>query len=212
MNTLHAISTLCWSDRGTIEFIKELLSQDLVVAGSSDTVPGLLAQGSERGINALNEIKCRAHKPYLILIASSQNLSYFIQGDLSDPVQRLVVACWPGPLTLIFKAKEGLSPHLVSPQGTVAIRVPNHAGLRELLGHFTALFSTSANLSGHFVPATVKELDPSLINKVACLVDDREPCGENVASTILDCSGPVLRLVREGAYPRAELERMVGRL
>lgn len=53
---------------------------------------------------------------------------------------------WPGPLALlIFKAKADLPSYLKGADGTIALRIPAHAGLQQLLVDCEGLFSTSAN-------------------------------------------------------------------
>src|SRR5581483_12056785 len=139
---------LLWSKGSDRQLIVNQLQDGNVVLGTSDTVLGLLADTTARGTSLINEIKGRDRKPYIILIESKEKASYFVeQSDLTH-YQKLLDSCWPGPLTLIFRAKANLPDYIKGINGTVALRVPKHEGLLAILGQFNGLFSTSANLSG----------------------------------------------------------------
>lgn len=205
---------LWWDDPLTISRLETALKKGEVIAGTSDTVLGFLADTTNQGFLALNAIKGRQDKPYLILIASSDKLTSFIQGPLSPEVKKLISACWPGPLTLVLPATllrlSGQSARQAPAGKTVALRVPNHPGLLKLLPHFEGLYSTSANLSGNPVPATLDGLDASIREKVAYLVGDTKAPEALLPSTIIDCTGDKLKVLREGAYAIAELEKIIG--
>jgi L-threonylcarbamoyladenylate synthase len=199
---------LFWQDESTIARLSKALKDGDVVAGTSDTVLGLLADTTQEGFLALNAIKGRHDKPYLVLIASVDKVNHFAQFPLSPDVQKLMAACWPGPLTLVLPAKKELAPWL-APSGTIALRVPQHAGLLELLPHFEGLYSTSANLAGKPVPKTLNELDALIRENVAYVVDDKEGKNTVVPSTIIDCTRPQLKIIREGTYSIADLKKII---
>ncbi|MFI5332663.1 MAG: L-threonylcarbamoyladenylate synthase [Candidatus Babeliales bacterium] len=200
---------LWWQDPATVSRMVKALQQGQVVVGTSDTVVGLLADATQEGFQALNQIKGRVDKPYVVLIASSDKLTHFVQTPLTSQVQKLIASCWPGPLTLVLPTKTGIGQFL-APSGSIALRVPKHEGLLALLPHFEGVYSTSANLSGHPVPATLDELDPGIREKVAYVVGDKNEVSTVVPSTIIDCTGEQLKVIREGAYSIAELEKMVS--
>lgn len=200
-----------WDDVSLLDYIIPLLKIDQIIVTSTDTVPGLLAQVSQKTFDKLNQIKNRADKPYLFLIKSSQETYRFARMNPKLQVEKLMDACWPGPLTLIFTARSDAPTYIKGPQGTVAMRVPNHEGLQKILQHVDALFSTSANISGQPVPAAMNELDAEIVDHVACLIDDAgQKKIQSQPSTILDCTGDTIRVVREGAYPIASLEKIYG--
>ena len=202
---------LSWHNITDQEQITELLKNDIVVAGSSDTILGLLANTTTQGHAELNRIKERAEKSYIVLIADKTKLDRFVLQPASTAVQKLMTHCWPGPLTLILKADEALPDYLKAHDGTIALRVPKHAGLLSVLKKFDGLFSTSANKYGKPVALTAEELDPSIASQVTCVVVDENKTKNLITpSTIIDCSGENLRVVREGAYLIEELELVCG--
>jgi L-threonylcarbamoyladenylate synthase len=200
---------LSWSDPETITYIATQLHSGKIVLAEGDTVLGLLSDVSVQGVAQLNSIKKRFEKPYLVLAGTVQKVFAFIEIEPSRffQIEKFINNCWPGPVTLIFKAKKGGFEPAQSPQGTIAIRVPQHAGLLQLLSHFQALFSTSANISGQPVPHTLEDVDSSIIDAVACVVmnDFQEQNSSMVPSTIIDCTGEKPVVVRQGAFDARQL-------
>jgi L-threonylcarbamoyladenylate synthase len=97
-----------------------------------------------------------------------------------------------------------------SAQKTVALRMPDHQELRDVARDFDGLFSTSANLAGQPLPETLADVSPLILAEIQLIVIDDEREVSEVSSTILDCTGAVPKIVREGAYERAELEQILG--
>lgn len=202
-----------WADPAERLQVVNLLRGKNILIATSDTVLGLLAPLTESSVSLLNEIKGRQNKPYIILIENKSKLSLFVDPQDISLVECLVTHCWPGPLTLIFKACAGLPAWLQGADGTIAVRVPNHAGLLSTLAHFDGLFSTSANLSGQPVPTTIEQVDVSIVSRITGIVLESEGEPESstlLPSTILDCTGSEPRMVREGAFSRVQLEALCG--
>ncbi|MGB8367220.1 MAG: L-threonylcarbamoyladenylate synthase [Candidatus Babeliales bacterium] len=191
-----------WTDKKILPYLIKMLQFENVILGDTDTVLGLFSPVSQKGFNKLNIIKKREDKPYLILIASKIQLNYFVDiKNLLPSVKKLIDNCWPGPVTLIFNAKQTILNFIKSKQGTIALRVPDHAGLQQLLPHFTGLFSTSANISSEPIPQKIAEVNGQIIKQVPCAVlNKKEKLNKSVPSTIIDCSGEKIVVVRAGAY------------
>lgn len=201
---------LPWSKPASRAHLGNILKDGKIAISTSDTVLGFLAPLSQMGFNKLDYLKKRSNKPYLILMGSKDKLSFFTDQQLSPGLQRLVDSCWPGPVTLIFKAKASLPLYMVGSDGTIAIRVPRHEGLLEILKDFEGLFSTSANLNGMPVPETIDQIDQVIQDAVECIVVEEGDEGRNVPSTILDCTQDVIKVVRDGAFDVKVLEGIVG--
>ena len=208
-----------WSQQKDQEEIKKKLLHNAVALTTTDTVFGLLAPITESGFFNLNDIKgARENKPYLVLIGAPEKLNIFIQTEkLSAAMLNVIAHCWPGPLTIIFRAHQSLPFYLKSSQGTIAIRCPRHDGLLNLLTHFDGLFSTSANKSGCPILQHINDLAKPLIKKISHIVVD-EPYGAGgfQPSTIIDFSlamdnsiSPV-RVLRNGAYAIKDIEKYYG--
>lgn len=198
---------LSWSDQNVTEQLCVYLERDQVVVGSSDTVLGLLANVTETAFIELNQLKARSEKPYIILISDIDKLSHFIDQQLSPDVLNLLNFCWPGPLTMIFQAKNSLASFMTSSDCKIALRVPQHDELRNLLVHFKGLFSTSANLTGQPVPNLIENVDGQILAAVAGIVLGQDR-GSTLPSTILDCSSGRIKVIRAGAYSIDSLQRL----
>ncbi len=196
------IERLFWDDNFSIERLAAVLRDGGIAIGSSDTVFGLISNLKCSGKNTLDSIKKRFDKPYLILIPRGAKLEKFVDPAGLMRIESLAKKCWPGPVTLICKAHPDLPAFMQGPDGTIALRMPDHEGLQKLLTHFEGLFSTSANISGQPVPGAVEEVDPAILGRCTALVLD-SPAGTQVSrvpSTILDCSGDEIKVVRQGAF------------
>lgn len=198
-----------WQDEQTISSLEKSLKADQCSITSTDTILGLIAPLTEHGFEKLNAIKGgRQNKPYLILISSPQKLESFVETSLlSIKISDLIERCWPGPVTFIFKARPDWPRHLVSEQGTIALRCPKHPGLLRLLESFDGLFSTSANKSGQEPPQTLDQIDLSILEQINMIIMDKDRIpGQNLPSTILDVSdGKTINVVRQGAYPVSDI-------
>jgi L-threonylcarbamoyladenylate synthase len=202
--------TLSWQRLDDIKKVALLLLEGYLVVGSTDTVPGLFAAVTPAGVEALNDIKMRTHKPYLLLVQSYEKSLDYIQRPISIQAENIMRRCWPGPVTLILPIKkEGALYAGVSGDG-VALRVPKHEGLQKLLEMTGPLFSTSANISGNATATSVEQLDPFIADRVAALIDGSAQENKHEPSTMLDCMQPQIRVVRVGAYPIAQLQEIAG--
>lgn len=199
-----------WSDVHTTEKLKEALHRDEIVLASGDTVLGLWGNVTEQAFQNMNQIKQRFDQPYLITIGSIDRLPKFIDQTLNEKLQTLIQTCWPGPVTLVFKARKDLPEWMVSATGTIALRIPDHDGLLDLMQHFDGLFSTSANISGQPVTNCIDQIDSAIISQVAIICGDRDQqCYSKSPSTILNCSSGDIQVLRSGAFSLEKLQDLL---
>lgn len=191
--------TFYWDKLRDIQKMQAVLNQDKVIIASGDTVLGLLGCLSEKVYQNINMIKQRSNKPCLVVIKSAKMLSRFIDQELTLELKQLVKEVWPGPVTLIFKARADLPAFMKSLDGTIALRVPDHSGLLELLNGFDGLFSTSANIHTKAIPETIEDVDKKILLSVAGQCYDAGVSSYPVTpSTILDCSSGKVNVLRAG--------------
>ena len=178
---------------------KEALSAGGVIVYPTDTFYGLGADpGNSTAVKKLFAIKSRqSDQPILLLIADASDVSDWA-AEVTPQARALMQKFWPGPLTLIFKARADVLPDLTAGSGTIGLRVPGNAMTRNLLkylGH--ALTGTSANISGKPSPRTAEEA-----SGISGLVDLVLDGGESPAakpSTIVDVRTGKPQVIREGA-------------
>lgn len=202
-----------WNDHNSLQKLCKSLKKDEVSITSTDTTLGLLANTTRKGFSALNNIKGRQEKPYLILVWPQSKIEHFVdKKEFDSHLKNFIGKCWPGPVTIICKAKQGLPAHLVSKSGKIAFRCPKHKGLQEVLSHFTGLFSTSANKANQKTANNIKTIDPDIVRNVRyIIVDTINFLYKTLPSSIIDVSDrKAVRVVREGSFPISELEQFYG--
>jgi len=176
-----------------------------LVAFPTDTFYGLGADPrSSAAVSRLFLSKQRPGDRPIPLVAGSIEQVRASVGTLTPLAERLALACWPGPLTLIIPASAALCREVHLGTGKVAVRVPDHAVARALalaVGH--AVTSTSANVSGGGAPATAGEVEMMLGDGLYGLdvLIDAGPLKGGLPSTIVDVTGAAPELVRAGAVP-----------
>jgi L-threonylcarbamoyladenylate synthase len=197
--------------------VVEHLDRGGLLAYPTETVYGLGSAPSPGALAALAALKGRApDKPFLLLV-SSRAMAEQWGLVLSPSARALSDAFWPGPLTLVLSGGEGRLPdQLRGREGGIAVRHTSHAGIARLISALgRPLTSTSANRPG-LPPAPgpdrIGEMFRAEITRGELLVLDGGVLGNVPPSTLVDCTGAVPRLVREGAIPRAELRRAAGSL
>ena len=171
-----------------------------VVAFPTDTLYGLAADpGSAEAVDRVLALKGRAAAQTVALVAA--DLAQVERISVLTMMARHAAAqFWPGPLTIMVRAKPGLAPATIGPDGLVGVRVPDHdvaLALARACGH--ALTATSANRSGHQATADPDEVAAALPDLDLLVDAGKAPGGP--PSTLVDLSGDVPRLVRAGAIP-----------
>src|SRR5205814_6860951 len=120
--------------------------------------------------------------------------------------ERLIDEFWPGPLTLAFAARAGVSAVLTGGSGTIAARISSHPIARALVERLgKPLTSPSANPAGATPPLGV-EVARAYFGAVIDAYLDGGALPGGLASTVVDCSTESPRLVREGRIPIAAIE------
>jgi L-threonylcarbamoyladenylate synthase len=183
-----------------------------LIAFRTDTFYGLGADPfNPPAIRQIVDLKGREGKPILLLISDLDEAERFVT-DQTDQFKLLAETLWPGPLTIVSTATPGLSVDLTAGTGTIGVRLPDNESLRELLRLCGgALTATSANVSGA-PPASSAEEVANYFQSGLDLILDSGKTTAKVASTVVDISGAVPRLIREGAVSRARLEETLGRI
>ena len=184
-----------------------IIARGGVVAFRTDTLYGLGADPfNQQAVLAIRKLKGREEgKPILVLIANRDDVDRFV-AERSTLFDRVCERYWPGPLTLIGKARPELPEELTAGTGTVGIRLPADTDVRNLLRACGgALTATSANISGQSAARTAQEVESHFPTGIDLIIDGGEVTITQ-PSTVLDLSGEEPRLIREGGITRTELE------
>lgn len=153
-------------------------------------------------------------RPYILLAATTE-MAFSLWSEVPLVGQMLGWSEWPGPLTLVGRARDGLPAGVlgsVQVPGvdtmesvpTVSVRVPGDPALRQLISRLgEPILSTSANLAGAPTPVAFADLD--LDGLAPDLVLQTERCPGGIPSTLLTIVEDPPRVLRQGAW-RPKLE------
>ncbi len=184
-------------------------SGNLVVL-PTDTVYGIGADAfNAAAVRALLAAKGRGpDMPVPVLVGSWTTIEGLVMAV--PPVARtLVEAFWPGGLSLVVEHAPSLQWDLGDAKGTVMVRMPLHPVAIDLLRLVGPMAVSSANRSGQPPATTVADAQAQLGEQVSVYLDGG-PSPIGVASTVVDITGDVPRVLRVGAVPLDRLREVVG--
>lgn len=183
----------------------EVLRSGGLVAFPTDTVYGVGALAFDgRAVESIYAAKDRpVEKAIPVLIGDPEDLEK-VGLDIPPSARRLASRFWPGPLTILVPKRTEL-PEAVSATSTVGVRVPDHEVARTLLCAAGPMAVTSANISGAQSPTMAHEVQEQLGGRIALILDGG-PTPGGIPSTLVDCTTPELRVLREGPISVEELQ------
>ena len=185
----------------------EILRAGGFCAVPTETVYGLCVNGLDpNAVAALYELKGRPEiKPLSLMVAGASDMEKYAV-DIPPQAYTLARAFWPGPLTIVLKAKD-IIPSVVRAGGeTVGLRCPDHPMTLELLRRAgLPLAGPSANPSGLPSPKTAEEVLSYFDGRIDALLDGG-PCGVGRESTIIDLTRTPYRILRRGALPEEAID------
>ncbi len=180
-----------------------------IIAYPTDTVYGLgVCSDSQEAILKVYEVKQRPLDIPLPLLLADISWIERVACYIPQIAYPLINSLMPGALTLVMKKADSVSDIISGGKDSIALRVPNHPVTLALIhGIGNPLIGTSANLSGKPSAITANEVTKLLGDKIDYVLDaGRCPGGKE--STILDITGEIPVLLREGAIPRTEIEKV----
>jgi L-threonylcarbamoyladenylate synthase len=184
----------------------QALQEGQVIVYPTDTVYGLgCRMDDERAVRRVYRIKNRPlTDPLPLLLAEPEQVDECAR-EVPELARRLITRWWPGPLTVVLRRSPRVPLVVTGGTDTVALRVPNHPVPRALVRAVgVPLVGTSANSHGMPAPVTAQLAVFDVGDQVDLVLDGgRTPLGRE--STIVDLTGPLPRVIREGAIPAAEL-------
>lgn len=193
-----------------IDEIVEMIKSGCLVAFATDTVYGLAADiKNKESVEKMKKVKGRTDsKPFPIMVSNVDQIKEI--AIVNDREKKLIEAFMPGALTIVFKKKSNLDEYVTNGFGTVAVRMPDDKfvlALIERIGH--PLLVTSANISDEPSCLNFKEVIEQLGGLIEGVVVGAS--GGNVASTIVDCSGKKIEILRKGEITLDNIKEVIWR-
>lgn len=205
MAIIHLDSEL--PDPKMVEQVVDDLLNGEVIAYPTDTLMGLGCDATNpKAVARLCEIKGRAEgEPLPIIIHSRRMLTHLIQ-EPPHGAEALLNRHWPGGLTVVFRRRPAVL-KAIPPAETLGLRIPDCIiALALARGLARPMVATSANRANQPPLTTAEEIDSEFGAQLAVVIhSDATPSGK--PSTVVDLSGEVPKVLREGAIPSQQVLR-----
>lgn len=145
-------------------------------------------------------------KPLPLVLGHLDQLAA-VTAAVDDTVLRLAELFWPGPLSVLVRARADMPPHVSDRRGLCSVRVTPHPLAGRLCRESgVPLIATSANISGRPATADPTKLDPELTDNIdGVLADEPWPAGGDPSTVVGVEDGGRLRVYRVGAVPEEAL-------
>jgi L-threonylcarbamoyladenylate synthase len=185
------------------------LGQGQPVGIPTDTIYGLAVDPFRAGAtDRIFAAKRRPREVSLPVLVSGVDQALSLSTAVPALALELMARYWPGPLTIVIPAKAGLGADLGDDDLTVGVRSPDHPVPLALCAAVGPLATTSANRHGEPPMTTATEVASAFGDAVPVVLDGGVCSGS--PSTVVDCTGQELKLLREGRIPWAELLAAAG--
>ena len=184
-----------------IDRVVEILKKGGLIIYPTDTVYGLGCDiFNKKGVEEVAKIKrVKVEKANFSFICESlSHLSDYTR-PLDNPTFKLLKSHLPGPFTFILKANNNVPKLFTSKKDTVGIRIPQNKIILDIVSKLgNPILTTSINDPDDILEYTT---DPELIHEryesiVDAVIDGGY--GDNIASTIVDCTGTEPVIIRQG--------------
>jgi L-threonylcarbamoyladenylate synthase len=192
-----------------IETAADILSRGGVIAFPTETFYGLgVKYNNTAALRRLYEIKQRPHERALPLIIGDRKMLSLIAETITDTEEKLMNKFWPGPLTILFDAKDNLPELVTAGTGKVAVRIPGKSFALELARKVQfPITATSANISGMLPADSPDNIVKYFGNELDLLIDGGKT-GGGKPSTIVDVRGGEIIILRAGVVPPEEFQNL----
>jgi len=189
----------------------EVVRSGGVIAFPTETFYGLgVDPFNVPAVQRLYNLKGRSPqtRPILVLIRSRHELQALVS-EITSAAERLMQACWPGPLTLVFRAAVPVPSVLTAGTGTIVVRLSAYPDVQRVLDMIGGpLTGTSANRTGQPPVTTAEEVERAFGADVDLILNGG-PTPGGLPSTVVDTTVSPPRLIREGCVSQAVLRAVL---
>ncbi|MDY0346137.1 MAG: L-threonylcarbamoyladenylate synthase [Acholeplasma sp.] len=187
-------------------FEEGFMTDGSVVIFPTDTVYGLAARLYD--MDAYKKIEAiKTDKPikYAILCDTLVSVNDLVVID--ERAKKLMMAFWPGALTIILKSSR--SHYEKTGQKTIGVRIPNHNAAVRLIKKNGPLLTTSVSIDDEPL-LTMDEIKKHYQTKVDYIYEEYNAYYLNVTSTTIDLSEPTIKYLRIGSISKQDIESVIG--
>jgi L-threonylcarbamoyladenylate synthase len=183
-----------------LDQVRRVIQEGGLIVYPTDTAYGLGADPfQEKAVDRLLAAKGRPRDQGLsIAVADLPDVFRF--GERTPIAEAFCAKNLPGPFTVVLRAMPQAPRPILSGDGHIALRIPDHPIPRLLAKAIGPITATSANRHGRPAPATYEEARGELGDLVDLYIDGGStPLGGE--STVVDLSGARPRILRQGKLP-----------
>lgn len=183
-----------------------------VILAPTDTIYGLACDATSGGaVSAVARLKQRpTTMPFIVLVPAEAELAFWVQ-PLSEESTLFIREFAAASVTFVLNPSDRARREIVQVGSTIAVRIPHQKFSRDLCRKCgKPLLSTSANIHGDNIPASIQEVNPALLDGVDLVID--AGVLQIAPSTIVDLTGTFPRVIREGAISKEQLQARRGLL
>lgn len=195
-----------------IEYAAQIIKEGGLVAFPTETVYGLGANAMDaEAVSKVYEAKGRpSDNPMIVHIARDVHM-FRVTDEVTEDMQKLMTAFWPGPLTMVVPAKPEVPRVVTGGLDTVAVRMPDSQPTLDLiLESGCLLVGPSANLSGHPSPTSASHVDDDLHGRINAIIQGAD-CRVGIESTVVDMTSEVPMILRPGYITKEQLSEALGK-
>lgn len=177
-----------------------ILREGGIILYPTDTVWGLGCDATNAAaVERIYRLKRSENKKSMLVLCASADMTVRYVNK-APGIAFEVMELATKPLTLILPGAAGVAENLIPDEGTLGVRVPDHAFCQLMLrGLKCPIVSTSANISGCATPAGLEEVAREIIDGVDFVVNPRfEGKPTRKASSIIAFGeGGEVKIIRE---------------
>lgn len=179
-----------------------------IVAFPTETFYGIGAHyADEKALGRIYALKQRSAEYALPLLIGSKRQLNLLTPSIHDVAAKMMNRFWPGPLTILFPAKNNLHHFITAGTGKVAVRMPGTSFALRLAQFLEIPFTaTSANISGMPSAEQADQVSRYFKNGIDLLIDGGKTSGGQ-PSTIVDIVNNEVVIVRQGMISKEDVLR-----
>ena len=196
-----------------IELAADIIADGGLVAFPTETVYGLGADAlNAEAVGKVYAAKGRpSDNPMIVHIASKADFAR-LTPYITEDMEKLMEAFWPGPLTMVVPRKPLIPDTTTGGLDTVGIRMPDHLVALELISKSGCpIAAPSANLSGKPSPTTAQHVVDDLDGRVDAILCSND-CQVGIESTVIDMTGERPMILRPGVITKKDFEEVLGKV
>lgn len=175
----------------------EILKNGGIILYPTDTIWGIGCDATQKqAIQKIIDLKGRSpEKNFILLCKDVEMISQYVETIPQKALELIKEST--SPLTIIYPKAKNLPIEMLSNDGTIGIRIPNHPYCQEILKELNRpLVSTSANISGEKSPKDFSEISLAIKENADFISPQEFQANNTQASSIVKIfeNGEVLKI------------------